>query len=293
MSEGNSIINLGDISKPVNTLIEKLSDAVGGFYKPWQIKRVARAEADVDQIKVLSKIETTELEQRAMQRFMHEEAKKQSNIESITAQSFPQLNDGAKPEEMEDDWLTNFLDKCRLVSDEKMQSIWARILAGEANAPGTFSKRSVIFMESLDKQDAILFTKLCAFNWIFGDIQPLIADPTAEIYSKNGITFSDLKHLDTIGLISFQSIAYQRSGFPQTTVAVYNNAAYTFKFSKKKDNILNLGNVILTNIGRELASICVPETVAGFDEYVIEEWKKKGVKITKQTSPAKPSSNSE
>ena len=293
MSEGNSIINLGDISKPATALIEKVSGAVGGFYKPWQMRRVAKAEVDVDRIKALSKIELTELDERALQRLVDEEAKKQSNIESIIGRSLPQLNEGAKPDEMEEDWITYFFNKCRLVSDEEMQSIWARILAGEANAPGTFSKRSVIFMESLDKQDAILFTKLCAFNWIFGDIQPLIADPTAEIYSKNGITFSDLKHLDTIGLISFQSIAYQRSGFPQTTVAVYKNAAYTFKFSKKKDNILNLGNVILTNIGRELASICVPETVAGFDEYVIEEWKKKGVKITKQTSPAKPSSNSE
>lgn len=294
MSNGNSIINLGDLSKPANTLIEKISEGIGGAFKPSQIRRVARAEADAEQIKALSNIETTELEHRALQRFMCEEAKKQNNIESITAQSLPQLNEGAKPEEIEEDWITNFFDKCRLVSDKEMQSIWARILAGEANAPGKFSKRTVNFMESLDKQDAQLFTKLCAFNWILDDIQPLIYNSNAEIYTKNGINFDVLKHLDSIGLISFQSLAgYKTQGFPQTAVVEYKNALYTLKFQKEKDNDLSIGQILLTNIGKELASICVPETVAGFDEFIIDEWKKKGIEVTNPTSLAKPSPNNE
>lgn len=294
MPEGNSLINLGDLSKPANTLIEKISEAIGGVFKPWQTRRVAKAEADAEQIKALSKIETSQLEQRALQRFVYEEAKKQNNIESITGQSLPQLNEGAKPEQIEDDWITNFFDKCRLVSDEEMQGIWARILAGEANAPGKFTKRTVNFMESLDKQDAQLFTKLCAFNWILGDIQPLIYDPNAEIYTTNGISFSVLKHLDAIGLISFESLSgYKRQGYPQETVAVYKNAPFVLKFQKEKDNEINIGKVLLTSIGKELASICVPETIAGFDQYIIDEWKKKGIEVNNIASPAKPSPNNE
>lgn len=292
MSEGNSIINLGDLSKPANTLIEKISEAIGDVFKPWQIRRVAKAEAEAEQIKALSKIETSQLEQRALQRFVYEEAKKQSNIENITGQSLPQLNEGAKPEDIEDDWITNFFDKCRLVSDEEMQSVWARILAGEANSPGRFSKRTVNFMESLDKQDALLFTKLCAFNWMLGDIQPLIYDTSAEIYTKNGINFSILKHLDAIGLISFESLSgYKRHGFSQTTVTVYKNAPVILKFPKENDNEINIGKVLLTTIGRELANICVPETIAGFDEYIIDEWKKKGIGVINPTSPAKSTPN--
>ena len=294
MSEGNSIFNLGDLSKPANTLVEKISEGIGGFFKPWQIKRVATAEAEVDRIKALSKIETTELEQRALHRFIYEESKKQSNIESITGQSLPQLNEDAKPEEIEDDWITNYFNKCRLISDEEMQRIWARILAGEANSPGKFSKRTVNFMESLDKQDALFFTKLCAFNWIFGEIHPFIYDENAEIYKNNGINFNILNHLDTIGLINYDHLSgYSLLNLPQTTVAVYNNTPYTLKFLNEKNNELNIGRVLLTSIGIELASICIPETVAGFDEYIIEEWKKKGIEITKQTSPAKPSPNNE
>lgn len=284
MSEGFTLVNLGDISKPANTLIEKVSEGFGGIFKPWQIRRVASAEADADKIKAVSKIETTELEQRAMQRFVYEEAKKQNNIESITIQSLPQIDEGAKPEEIEEDWITHFFNKCRLVSDEEMQSIWARILAGEANEPGKFSKRTVNFMESLDKQDAQFFTKLCAFNWIFDYNQPLIYDVRAEIYTKNGINFGILNHLDTIGLISFDNLTgYARKNYPKMTVAAYNGVSYTIKFPKEKDNEFVLGNVLLTSIGKELASICVPETIAGFDDYIIEEWKKEGLEINQKT----------
>jgi c-di-GMP-binding flagellar brake protein YcgR len=73
MEPSNSIINLGDLSKPVNTLIEKISDAIGGIFKPHQIRRIAEAEAEADKIMAVSQIEITELQNRALQRFFFEE----------------------------------------------------------------------------------------------------------------------------------------------------------------------------------------------------------------------------
>ena len=55
-----------------------------------------------------------------------------------------------------------------------MQSLWARLLAGEANQPGTFSKRTVELVASLDKSDAQLFTGLCRFAWFVGEDCPLV-----------------------------------------------------------------------------------------------------------------------
>jgi hypothetical protein len=37
----SSEVNLGELSKPADTLIKKVSSAVGGVFEPWQIKRVA------------------------------------------------------------------------------------------------------------------------------------------------------------------------------------------------------------------------------------------------------------
>lgn len=56
MAEGDPIMNIGELSKPATILIEKVSDAVGGLLKPWQIRRVAKAEADAEKIKALAEI---------------------------------------------------------------------------------------------------------------------------------------------------------------------------------------------------------------------------------------------
>ena len=128
-------------------------------------------------------------------------------MEDITAKALPRLDENAKPDSIENDWLVNFFDKCRIVSDNQMQELWSRILAGEANSPGTYSKRTVNFLSDLDKTDADLFTKLCGFVWVLGDFVPLVFDDSAEIYNRYGINFDTLNHLDSIGLIQFGAVS--------------------------------------------------------------------------------------
>ena len=57
MADSHSLINLGELSKPVTVLIQKISDALGGYFKPWQIRRIAQAEAEADKIAALAEIE--------------------------------------------------------------------------------------------------------------------------------------------------------------------------------------------------------------------------------------------
>jgi len=173
MGDGNSLINLGELSKPANILIEKISDAIGGLYKPYQIKRIGRAEAEVEKIKALTKLEIDEIQQRALTRFVNEETFKQKNIEEIVNKALPNIDVYANPQEIENDWISFFFDKCKLISDNEMQIIWANILSGEANNPGTFSKRLINIVSSIDKNDAIMFTNLCSYTWNIGRLNPL------------------------------------------------------------------------------------------------------------------------
>lgn len=280
MTEGKSLINLGDISKPATVLIEKISEAVGGYFRPYQIKRVSKAEAEADIIKVESQIAITDLQRRALQRFVLEEAKKQENIESITEKAISQLTDSATPDKVENDWITNFFDKCRIVSDEEMQSLWAKVLAGEANAPGSYSKRTVNFLSSLDKNDAMLFSALCGFVWQIENIVPLIYDSDGEIYNKEGIIFNTLTHLDAIGLISFEPLlGFRRLKLPKTVTVFYYGTPLIVEFGKEQDNDLDLGRILLTNTGQELANICGSKPVEGFQDYVIQRWFSQGLII--------------
>lgn len=200
----SSLINLGELSKPATVLVEKISDAVGGIFKPYQIVRVAKAEAQADRVRAEGQIEISDLQRRAFHRFLGEEAKKQKNIEDITAKALPELEEDAKPNEIENDWITNFFDKCRLISDEEMQGLWSKVLAGEANSPGKYSRRTVNFLTSLDKADAELFTKLCGFAWQFeDDPTPTIFDPRQSVYADHGLNFDAVVHLEAIGLVQF------------------------------------------------------------------------------------------
>lgn len=278
MSSNSSIINLSELSKPATVLIEKISDAVGGIFKPYQIKRIAKAEVEAEKIRALANIEIKELQQRALVRFVAEETKKQVNIESIAAKSINDLNDDAHPENIEDDWISNFFDKCRLISNDEMQNLWARVLAGEANNPGTYSKRTVDFIHSIDRSDARLFTSLCSYMWFLTNFVPLIYDVQDEIYTKSGITFNSLQHLDEIGLISFEHLAgYQKIHLPQIIKIFYYGTPINIKFNKQKDNDLNIGKVLLSKIGQELAPISGSNPIPEFLDYVLHKWTKMGL----------------
>lgn len=278
---GKSLISLGDWSKPANTLVEKISDAIGGLYKPFQIRRVAQAEADADAIRTVSRIEISELERRAMSRLFAEEAKKQHNIEAITYKALPDVRPESKPEDIEDDWIANFFDKCRLISDEQMQDLWARILAGEANSPGRFSKRTVNLLGSLDKTDAILFTTLCGFVFEIGPPTALVFDFTDKIYNEVGIAFGVLDHLESAGLLHVSAMSsYMRTNVAQKGYVKYFDTRVWVEFPQEREggNQLNIGQVLFTRAGVELAPLSGAQPREGFVDFVKEQWKKFGIK---------------
>ncbi len=281
MSDTTALVNIGELSKPATVLIERVSDAIGGIFEPWQIRRVAQAKADANKIEAASQIEVTKLQRRALQRFLVEEAKKQNNIESITSKALPQVKADATPENIEADWITNFFDKCRLISDEEMQLLWSKVLAGEANSPGAYSKRTINFLSSLDKSDAILFQSLCSFGWLLGNVKPLIYDVENPIYNRHGINFNSLKHLDDIGLLSFDNLAgYRQIHLPKRVRVLYYGTPIDIEFENESENQLVIGHVLLSKIGQELASICDSEAIPEFFDYVLEDWLTKNVWIS-------------
>ena len=269
-----SLLNLGKLSKPANTLLKKISNAAGVLFEPHQIKRVAKAKAEAARMEAQTEIEITDLHRRAARRWIDEEAQRQKNMEDITAKALPQLDENAKPGSIEDDWIVNFFDKSRIVSDNEMQVLWSRVLAGEANAPGTYSKRTVNFLSDLDKSEADLFAKLCGFVWVIGELKPLVFDQKGEIYNRHGINFDGLIHLDSIGLIQFAGVTgYLTKNLPKSFSVAYYGRSLPLEMPKDADNQLAIGKALLTRIGRELAPICGSKPVEGFWEYVKDKWK--------------------
>jgi hypothetical protein len=272
MSE-NSLINIGELSKPATVLIEKISDAVGGIFKPYQITRVAKAEAEAERIRADSQIQISDLQRRAMHRFLEEEAKKQVNIEGITQQALPLLKPESNPENMEDDWIANFFEKSRIISDQDMQRLWSRLLAGEANSPGAFSRKTVNLLADLGKNDAELFRRLCGFAWTLGELTPLVFDVQNDIYNRHWINFTSLSHLASLGLIRFDNLAgFIRTRMPKNVSAHFYGSRIELALPLDADNSFQLGKVLFTQAGLELAPVCGSFPIEGFFDFVYDRW---------------------
>jgi hypothetical protein len=280
VTDGNSLINLGDLSKPVTVLIEKVSSAVGIVFEPRRLKRAARAEIEVEKLKALARIELSDIELRGVERLIAQEARKQENIEQITAQAAENLLPDADVEALEEDWVAHFFRQCDTVSDREMQTLWARLLSGEASQPGTYSKRTVEFISTMDKSDAELFTKFCTFVWRYHGAMALILDFKHEIYTKKDIDFNALKHLDSIGLISFEPVSgYSLFKLPKEVTLLYHDEPVTLDFPLD-ENALPIGTVLLTNIGRELMSISGSSKSSEFLDYVLATWRDREIIVS-------------
>lgn len=277
------LADFGDWSKPVNTLIEKCADAVGGLFRPHQITRIAEAEAKAEEIRALAEIKVDRIQRRAATRFIAEETKKQINMEAIIRGALAQVNDTADPKLMNDDWVTNFFDKCRLISDEQMQAIWSRILAGEANVPGSFSKRTINLVAELDKSEVDLFTVICryAFTAPHGYRYPIVLELQDSIYQQNGIGFSSLTDLANIGLVTMHSpsiVSAVLTPDAEASLQYFGNEI-VLSFPQGLSRNIAVGCATFTNSGLELSNLSAAQPVPGLIEYVAQHWQRSGITV--------------
>ncbi len=267
-----SLINIGELSRPATVLIEKISGAVGTIWEPTQIRRVAQARADEAMTLAQSEIEIADLHRRAAQRFVEEETRKQSNIESITGKAIENLDPEAPVEDVDDDWITNFFEKSRIVSDDDMQNLWSHILAGEANSPGSFSRKTVNLVSDLDKSSAQLFVTLCRFVWEINDtLSPVVLNYTELLYKENGMGLFALGELDSIGLIRI-GLGFQVNNQPKNIRASYYGTPVRLSFPNESDNSLPVGKVLFTPSGEQLYPIIDATPIDGCYELVCDAW---------------------
>ena len=306
---GFSLVDLSGFSKPANTLVNKIANAFGRHFDPSQRIRMAEAEAQADRILRVSATETdvevAELRQRAATRFANEEMTKQLNMENIIEKALPGLDDDANPEEMENGWIMNFFDKGRMVSDDDMQQIWAGILAGEANAPGSYSRKTVNVLADLETDDARLFRNLSMFRMIPADvtfsksqdrvteIRPqmhkrpalLVIDSEHPIYADVGINFMSLSRLEWLGLITSAVTGYEmnHTGSGLMIRSFGNELLYVVP----SDKSIGLGEYQFTPAGAELSQLCTPlGSPNGFADYIVSVWKSQSIPATRSLPEA-------
>ena len=99
---------------------------------------------------------------------------------------------------VDDDWLFRWRDSASMVSSEKLQALWGRMLAGEIKSPGSFSLRTLEFLKNLSHKEALQIAKVSPFV-INGDS---IFRGNKQLLNSEGITFGFLLHLQDLGVVS-------------------------------------------------------------------------------------------
>ena len=208
------------------------------------------------------------------QRIQFQEEKRQRNLESVVRQSATELDDKSVPDEEPDhDWTARFFADVQDVSSEDLQLLWAKILAGQVERPGSTSIRTLGVLRSMTHRDAEYFRQFCAFTWFIEGARPLIFELEDEIYQRNGVNYGRLIHLESLGLIKLHDNKdLWIPSLHKSMTARYFDKTVTVSFSKNSDNLLYIGQSAFTSVGIELFEILDAQEVDGFYEYICDKW---------------------
>ncbi len=218
------------------------------------------------------------------------------NLAKILQKALPQLADEADPSRISDDWAANLKDKARTCSNEEMAQLWAQLLAGEANNPGSYSRKTVNTMADMDPDDALLFRSLCDFRLI--PVNPIVdangvsgftrasaksklavLDDKHEIYTERKVSFDSLARLDWLGLIRYVSVGYEVN-HGNDKFAAYENGNQRLYLAQ--NGPIRFGNAEFTPAGTELSELCLPiDSAEGFMEYLTDAWRSENVRVAR------------
>ena len=169
-------VNLPAIEKLVDYAASGIGSVAGSMLAPWKARREAQAkqitaEGDATILQIQAEAQskareilvsqntdvTGELDitDKVNQRIQFQEQKRQINIGSVVEEAASQLGDKRVANtEPDHDWTARFFNEVQDVSSEEMQSLWAKVLAGEVERAGSTSIRTLGILKNLDQVTA-------------------------------------------------------------------------------------------------------------------------------------------
>ncbi|MBB4767565.1 DUF2806 domain-containing protein [Xanthomonas sp. LMG 8993] len=159
-----------------------------------------------------------------------------------------------------EDWLTRWRDSAEKVSEDEMQRLWGRILAGEIKQPGTYSLRALEVIRNLSKEDADLIANISNFR--SNDV--IFKPESDDFFNKKGLSFAQLMELQDLGLIAgveSMGLSIQitsQSATPLQGEFVFHN--YVVRFSSQDiGKRISVPVYTVSKMGRQIIGLAKPE----------------------------------
>ena len=221
------------------------------------------------------------------QRIQFQERKRQLNIESVVKKAAAELGDvEVSNDEPNHDWTAHFFNNVQDVSSEEMQSLWAKVLAGEVERAGSTSIRTLGLLRDLDQAAAHLFRRCCS-GCVFlcsdgracidARVPSLGGNATTNALRSFGLGFEELNRLNEHGLLisdynswhDYRMSVRHKIDNPQGLIKIpfRFQGRYWILDSANAHDIgkeFRLSGVALTNSGRELSDAVGLESLDEF-----------------------------
>ena len=151
--------------------------------------------------------------------------------------------------ELEEDWLNCFEDYAEKASSERLQTLWARVLAGEIRQPRSFSLATLRFLAEVDQEIAELFERETK-HWIADGFILMPED-------LSGQRLLEMTFLEEVGLLQEVSMGLSNSRKPNDEGIVFFQEG-NYALVLKSNSEISIQAIRITRIGREIIRI-LPE----------------------------------
>ena len=159
-----------------------------------------------------------------------------------------------EPDQVNDDWINQFARFAEDASSDELQQLWGRVLAGEVNRPGSFSRHTLRFIAELDKTTA----EHCEFAMerAVGDFIPKVDAWIASDHLRIGIDLQRLGILECVtGLGSLQQQFIMSSKSPKTFI----KGGQVLVVYGQDGAEVAVPAILVTRLGQEVFSLLTPK----------------------------------
>lgn len=200
------------------------------------------------------------IEQRVQDRVSYQEIKKQLNLESITSFAVDELRneEPVTDQPVEEDWANRFFKIAEEISNEEMQALWGRILAGEIKRPKSYSLRTLEVLKNLTKNEAEVFLKFGELSITSAKISFIINFIGEKLLEeKYKLNLNERLLLEELGLVSSSDLEfYMEAKLDSDATTVFKIGTTCVVADRKKGTPKQAFSVLVfTKIGQELLQL--------------------------------------
>lgn len=180
----------------------------------------------------------------------------------------------------ENDLFWGLLEHSKEITNEDVQDLIAKIIAGEYNAPGTYSMSTLQILKSLGKKDLEKFTFFASFylteHGFFKEFFNM-EESSLLIRTKLGINYADFLELQNLGLVQSGKYTISVSLKKDAIFSLdYYGDRFLFKATKDFDKWNFPECYALTKAGKEILQHLNIRKSSDFKEWLVEDLKTKG-----------------